>query len=183
MNASRVTITTGGQDRDEWCVTEKENAMMEKTTIAVALGAVVLAGAAFGESDCKYNGATFSHGSAACQSGTQYRCDDGEWTGLGIACTDGPPAAARSCAFNGTTYSPGSASCQSSTQYRCDDGAWVSLSVACVPTGQSGGQMPAAARTCMYEGATVATDSSICRSGVTFRCSDGEWLNLGTACR
>jgi hypothetical protein len=33
------------------------------------------------------------------------------------------------------------------------------------------------------EGATVASNSTICRSGSTFLCSDGEWVNLGTLCR
>ena len=34
----------------------------------------------------------------------------------------------------------------------------------------------------MYNNATVATNSTICRSGTTFLCDDGEWHNLGTAC-
>jgi len=38
-------------------------------------------------------------------------------------------------------------------------------------------------RTCMYAGATVASNSTICKSGSTFLCSDGEWVNLGTQCR
>jgi len=44
-------------------------------------------------------------------------------------------------------------------------------------------RMVPAQRTCMYNGATVATQSSICRSGITFLCEDGEWRNLGTACQ
>ncbi|HEX7408083.1 MAG TPA: hypothetical protein VF515_10610 [Candidatus Binatia bacterium] len=28
----------------------------------------------------------------------------------------------------------------------------------------------------------VATQSSICKAGITFRCDDGEWRNLGTPC-
>jgi hypothetical protein len=35
----------------------------------------------------------------------------------------------------------------------------------------------------MYEGATVAHRSAICRTGSTFFCNDGTWVNLGTACR
>ena len=35
----------------------------------------------------------------------------------------------------------------------------------------------------MYNGATVATQSSICKAGITFRCDDGEWGNLGTTCQ
>jgi hypothetical protein len=35
----------------------------------------------------------------------------------------------------------------------------------------------------MYEGATVASNSTICKNGSTFLCSNGEWTNLGTQCR
>jgi len=34
----------------------------------------------------------------------------------------------------------------------------------------------------MYENATVASGSSICKAGTVFRCDDGEWSNLGKAC-
>ena len=157
--------------------------MIERKAVLLALGAVLIAGPAFGDADCKYKGATYSHGSAVCQSGTQYRCNDGQWKGLGIACTENPPVGAKSCAFNGKSYSPGSASCQSGTQYRCDDGAWVSLAVACTGGGEPAVGMAPVGRTCMYNGATVATESTICKSGITFRCEDGEWRNLGTTCR
>ena len=157
--------------------------MIERKAALLALGAVLIAGPAFGDGDCKYKGTTYSHGSAVCQSGTQYRCDDGQWKGLAIACTENPPVGAKSCAFNGKSYSPGSASCQSGTQYRCDDGAWVSLAVACTGAGEPATGMAPGGRTCLYNGATVATQSTICKSGITFRCEDGEWRNLGTACQ
>lgn len=32
--------------------------------------------AVFGNNGWSYDNATYSHGSTACQSGTQYRCDD-----------------------------------------------------------------------------------------------------------
>lgn len=44
-------------------------------------------------------------------------------------------------------------------------------------------RMVPAGRACMYNGATVATQSTICRSGITFLCEDGEWRNLGSACQ
>ena len=157
--------------------------MIERKAVLLALGAVLIAGPAFGEADCKYKGTTYSHGSAVCQSGTQYRCNDGQWMGLAVACTENPPVGAKSCTFNGKSYSPGSASCQSGTQYRCDDGAWVSLAVACTGAGEPAVGMAPAGRTCMYNGATVATESTICKSGITFRCVDGDWRNLGTACQ
>ena len=95
--------------------------MIEGKAALLALGVVLIAGPAFGDADCKYKGSTYSHGSAVCQTGSQYRCDDGQWTGLAIACAENPPIGAKSCAFNGNSYSAGSASCQSGTQYRCDD--------------------------------------------------------------
>ena len=157
--------------------------MIERNAVLLALGTLLIAGRAFGDTDCKYKGASYSHGSAVCQSGSQYRCDDGQWSRLAIACTENLPIGAKSCAFNGAAYSPGSASCQSGTQYRCDDGEWMNLAVACTASGQVAARMAPVGRTCMYNGATVATESSICKAGITFRCDDGEWRNLGTACQ
>jgi hypothetical protein len=157
--------------------------MIDRKVAFVALAVAVLAGPAFGDADCTYKGNTYSYGSTVCQSGSQYRCDDGEWSGLGIGCTDSPAATARSCAFGGTSYSSGAASCQSGTQYRCDDGAWVSLAVACTGSGEAAAPMAPVGRTCMYNGATVATQSTICKAGITFRCEDGEWRNLGSTCQ
>lgn len=157
--------------------------MIEKRAVVVALGAMLIAGTAFGAVDCKYKGTRYADGSAVCQSGSQYRCDDGQWSGLGIACAENPPANAKSCAFKGNSFSHGAASCQSGSQYRCEDGAWVSLAVACTPNGEPGARIESAGRTCMYNGATVATESSICKAGITFRCEDGDWHNLGTTCR
>ena len=47
------------------------------------------------------------------------------------------------------------------------------------------GDMPlprSSSHPCTFDGASVANGSSICRSGVTFRCTDGAWVRLGTAC-
>jgi len=157
--------------------------MIERKAALVVLGAVLIAGPAFGDAECKYKGTTYSHGSAVCQSGTQYRCDDGQWRGLAIACTEGLPVAAKGCTLNGDSFSPGSASCQSGTRYRCDNGAWKSLALACGNAGDAPARLAPVGRTCMYNGATVATESTICKSGITFRCEDGDWHNLGTACQ
>jgi hypothetical protein len=35
----------------------------------------------------------------------------------------------------------------------------------------------------MDSGAMVATQSTICTSGITFRCEDGDWHDLGTTCQ
>lgn len=139
--------------------------------------------AAGGQDRCRYQGSTYSHGSTACQSGTQYRCDDGEWEGWGTACPENPQVADKSCDRNGHSYSPGSTICQSDTQYRCDDGAWRSLALACVDADDVQARGGPAGRTCIYRGATVSTQSTICKSGITFLCEDGEWRNLGSACR
>jgi hypothetical protein len=121
--------------------------MVERMAALLAVGALFIAGCdlrprpfslVFGEAGCRYNDSTYSHGSTACQSGTQYRCDDGAWRSLAVACTGGSDGAAR---------------------------------------------MAPDERTCMYNGATVATQSTICKSGITFLCEDGEWRNLGSACQ
>jgi hypothetical protein len=157
--------------------------MIEKTATLFALGAVLITGPASGDVDCTYKGTAYSQGSAVCQSGSQYRCDEGQWSALAVACAEGLPIAAKSCAFNGSSYSPGSGSCQSGTQYRCDDGAWTSLAIACTESGQIAARMAPVGRTCLYNEATVATGSTICKSGITERCEDGEWHNLGTTCQ
>jgi len=165
--------------------------MVERIAAVLAVGAFFFAGcdlrprpfSVFGEDGCRYKDSTYSHGSTACQSGTQYRCDDGQWKGWGAACADNPPAAVRSCDLDGSAYSTGSASCQSGTQYRCDDGAWKNLAIACAVGGDAAARQAPEGRVCMYNGATVATQSSICKAGVTFRCDDGEWRNLGTTCQ
>ena len=169
--------------------TEKEKQMVQRMAVLLAVSVLLIGGcdlrprpfpSVFGNNGCRYKDTTYSHGSTACQSGTQYRCDDGQWKGWGGACTDDSPVARKDCDLNGDSYSSGSASCQSGSRYRCDDGAWTSLAMAC--TGDSDAAAPAG-RTCRYRGATVATQSRICRSGTTFLCEDGEWRNLGTTCQ
>lgn len=39
------------------------------------------------------------------------------------------------------------------------------------------------ARTCAIADATVASGSSICRGGTTYRCDGGTWVNVGTPCQ
>ena len=156
--------------------------MIERKVAVFVLAALLMAGSVFAD-DCNYRGTTYSPGATVCQAGGQFRCDDGEWDGLGVACAADAPVVAKHCAFNGDSFSSGSASCQSGTRYRCDDGAWTSLAVACPNAGDAPVLVAPARRTCMHNGATVATDSSMCKSGITFRCEDGEWRNLGTTCQ
>ena len=132
--------------------------MVERMAALLAVGALFIAGcdlrprpfsSVFGNDGCRYKDATYSHGSTACQSGTQYRCDDGQWKGWGAACAENPMAAAKGCDFDGNSYSPGSASCQSGTQYRCDDGAWRNLALACAGGAATGPRWcPAGGRAC-----------------------------------
>ena len=165
--------------------------MVERMAALLALGAAILVGcdsrphpfgSLFGDESCKYKDTTYSHASAVCRAGTQYRCDDGQWKGWGTACAENLPVAGKGCDLSGNSYSAGSASCQSGTQYRCDDGVWKNLVVAC-KSGDIEARMAPDARPCMNSGATVATQSTICKSGTTFRCEDSEWRNLGTACQ
>jgi len=98
-----------------------------------------------------------------------------------------PPAATGSCMYYGQTYSAGSAVCQSGTEFRCDGSQWQSLGTPC----QSGDGRrahdttlpPQSPRSCVVGDATVASGSGICRQGTTYRCDDGAWINIQTACR
>lgn len=97
-----------------------------------------------------------------------------------------PPAVASGCAYGGQTYSAGAAVCQSGTQYRCDGTQWQSLGTACQVSAAGDAPRvlpPAAPRSCIIGDATVANGSSICRSGTTYRCDDGAWINVQTACQ
>ncbi len=153
-------------------------------SVAILLAGLLGCGAhrALGGDHCFYKGTMFSDGAAACQSGAQYRCDDGEWQALGVLCTMGSIVQSRTCEFAGISFSTGSASCQAGTQYRCEDGMWRSLGMGCA-VGDSPIKVVPSGRTCMFDTATVASNSTICRSGTTYLCSDGEWVNLGTLCR
>jgi hypothetical protein len=156
---------------------------MKITSILIAgVASAALASSAGAADTCRYGGTAYSHGSTVCQSGTQYRCDDGEWQSLAVQCKgDGT---APSCDYQGTSYSAGSTSCQTGTQYRCTDGSWKSLAVACGGSAPvANGVAPGPPRTCMLEGTTVASASTVCKEGVTMLCNDGDWRNLGTPCR
>lgn len=165
--------------------------MVARIAALLALSAAILAGcdrdphlfgSPFGDDACKYKGTTYSHTSAVCQSGSQYRCDDGEWKGAGIACANRLLVSTKSCGLEGRAYSPGSASCQSGRQYRCDDGVWRNLVAAC-KHGDIEARTAADARPCMHSGTTVPTRSIICKAGTTFRCEDSWWRDLGLVCQ
>jgi hypothetical protein len=151
----------------------------------------VLAGGAFAalactaqaaDDPCFYKGTMYSHGATACQSGKEYKCDDGEWHKRDTVCQENAAKASKSCDYGGVSFATGAASCQEGTQYRCEDGSWKRLGHDC-PVADAPIRVTPSGRTCMFDGATVANGSAICRSGSTFLCNDGEWSNLGTQCR
>ncbi len=95
------------------------------------------------------------------------------------------PAAVGTCSYSGQIFSAGAAVCQSGTQFRCDGTHWQSLGLPC-RAGAADAPLNSAvvsSRSCPVGDATVANGSSICRSGTTFRCDDGAWISLGTACQ
>lgn len=165
--------------------------MLARTAALLALGAVLLPGcdrrphpfgSVFGDDGCEYHDTTYSHASAVCQTGRQYRCNDGQWQELGVTCARDPLVTAKSCELNHRPYAPGSVTCQSGRQYRCDDGMWRNLVATC-NNGDIEARMAPDARPCRYSGATVGTQSTLCKSGITYRCEDSDWRNLGTACQ
>ena len=84
---------------------------------------------------CEFDGESYSPGSASCQSGTQYRCDDGAWTSLALACTagDAPADGARRADLRVQRRDgrDGIHHCKSGVTFRCDDGEWHNLGIAC----------------------------------------------------
>jgi hypothetical protein len=163
--------------------------MVKKIAIGGAVGLLCVIGCATtriarADDHCFYRGTMFSHGSAACENGAQFRCDDGEWVALGGTC-DSPQrlTASRTCEYDGISFSTGSASCQAGTQFRCEDGTWRSIGTACTVLSSNTIKIKPAGDTCMYEDATVASGSTICKSSSTVLCNNGEWVNLGTLCR
>jgi hypothetical protein len=161
---------------------QEEKTMKLKVMLIAGVASALLAGVAAAGDGCRYSGIAYSHGATVCQAGTEYRCDDGEWQSLAAPCKSG--GASSTCEYDGTTYSAGATSCQSGTQYRCANGSWTSLAVACgVGVAPPAAGAPGPPRTCMLEGTTVASASTVCKEGVTFLCNDGDWRNLGTPCR
>ena len=94
-----------------------------------------------------------------------------------------PVPANLGCDYGSRTYSAGSAVCQSGMLYRCDGNQWMSLGSSCTAGGPIASSGSPATRSCAIGDATVANGSSVCRGATTFRCDDGAWINVGTACR
>ena len=90
-----------------------------------------------------------------------------------------------SCIYSGQTYSSGSSVCQYGTQYRCDGTQWHSTGAAFERSAAYDTTLPppVSPRDCALGDATVANGSGMCRGGTTYRCDDGNWVSLQTACR
>jgi hypothetical protein len=84
------------------------------------------AGAHMAEGLYKFGGVVYATGSAKCDRGTQYRCEDGTWRQLDAKCPvcDAPVRVApsgRSCMLEGATVANGSTICRSGSTSLCSD--------------------------------------------------------------
>jgi hypothetical protein len=85
---------------------------------------------------CDFAGISFASGSASCNAGIQYRCDNGRWASLGRPCAaaDAPLHVlphGSACTYQGATVPSSSAICQSGTTFVCNDGQWINLGTLC----------------------------------------------------
>ena len=85
---------------------------------------------------CEYAGISFMTGSASCQEGRQYRCEDGKWFRLGLSCpvADAPIRilpSGRVCMFEGATVANGSTICRTGSTFLCNNGEWMNLGTMC----------------------------------------------------
>src|SRR5262245_6307204 len=74
---------------------KEDSTMKRRLALVAVLGGALLAFGvqnAAAKHTCTYKGTDYSEGSASCQTGQQFRCADGEWKGLGVACSDNPAA-------------------------------------------------------------------------------------------
>lgn len=125
---------------------------------------------------CSYGGQNYSEGSAVCQAGSQYRCEQGAWRNLGTACggTAGAP-----CESDGLDYADGSSRCVRNVSFLCENGQWRNVGTHCR---SDSGTTASRAPSCLLGGATLANGSFICRDGQTMRCNSGAWVSVGKAC-
>lgn len=160
--------------------------MKSSRLLQVALVSLVLSGlssAARAGDWCPFRGSFFLDGGKVCQDGTVYRCDNGEWEALKEACTSATTlGAADPCQLNGITYSTGLASCQAGIQSRCDNGVWKATGLNC-SVGDAPIRAVRGSRTCRFVESQIQSNTAVCKSGTTYVCSDGAWLNVGTLCR
>ena len=85
---------------------------------------------------CEFAGISFSTGAASCQTGTQFRCEDGSWRSLGAPCAVGDSPiklvpSGRTCMFNDATVANNSTICRSGSTFLCSNGDWVNLGTLC----------------------------------------------------
>ena len=149
--------------------------------VMIAIGLMWAAERAYANGTCDYDGQQYLNGSAVCQSGAQYQCQDGKWKRVGDVCPQQSVTSQRGCRDDGQTYASGITRCLSGKQHRCEDGEWKDLGPPCVaPDGSV--KAPAAGRTCPYGAAQFHPQSMMCRNGATFICDGGQWRDLGRPC-
>ncbi len=95
-----------------------------------------LAAAAAQPGSCEFAGLSFASGSASCNAGTQYRCEDGRWSSLNLPCPVGDtpfPVTPHGepCSYHDATVASSSAICQAGTTFLCNSGQWINLGTVC----------------------------------------------------
>ena len=85
---------------------------------------------------CEFAGISFASGSASCQAGSQYRCENGRWADLALPCSAGDAPIrvvprGDACNYGGTSVASSVTVCQSGTTFLCNDGRWVDLGTFC----------------------------------------------------
>lgn len=66
----------------------------------------------FAVSDCLYEGVSFSDGAVSCQTGHQFRCNDGSWSSLDLSCAAPAPSP--------TVINPADCNCTPAELANCD---------------------------------------------------------------
>jgi hypothetical protein len=95
-----------------------------------------LAASSLPAGNCEFSGVSFASGSASCNAGVQYRCDNGRWSSLDKTCTAASTPyqltpSGSECTYHGATVASSSAICQSGTTFLCNNGQWINLGTLC----------------------------------------------------
>jgi hypothetical protein len=85
---------------------------------------------------CEFGDVSYATGSAKCDHGTQYRCEEGTWRKLDATCPVGDAPmrvmpSGRECMFDGATVAHNSTICRSGSTFACNNGEWVNLGTDC----------------------------------------------------
>jgi hypothetical protein len=86
------------------------------------------------------------------------------------------------CFTERTMYPDRTTSCQYGRVYQCDNGDWIAARESCsspAPQVAAAGAVPA---TCEFGGISFSSGAASCNAGTQYRCDNGRWTSLGTAC-